>query len=139
MTRTVTRLFDRFEDAKSAVAELERMGVPHSDISIVASDAQRAYANDDQTLTADEKAREAGKDASTGATVGAGLGGAGGLLAGLGMLAIPGLGPVVAAGWGDVAQRKIPANWRECSGPEPKAGKFTDDRRQIAARGSSRS
>jgi len=27
------------------------------------------------------------------------IGGAGGLLAGLGMLAIPGLGPVVAAGW----------------------------------------
>ncbi len=99
MTRTVTRLFDRFEDAKSAVAELERMGVPHSDISIVASNADGAHANDDRTVTADEKAREAGKDASRGATVGAGLGGAGGLLAGLGLLAIPGLGPVVAAGW----------------------------------------
>lgn len=31
--------------------------------------------------------------------VGAVVGGAGGLLAGLGMLAIPGVGPVVAAGW----------------------------------------
>jgi hypothetical protein len=31
--------------------------------------------------------------------VSAGVGGAAGLLAGLGLLAIPGLGPVVAAGW----------------------------------------
>src|SRR5207302_4599362 len=34
-----------------------------------------------------------------GAGVGALLGGTGGLLAGLGVMAIPGLGPVVAAGW----------------------------------------
>jgi hypothetical protein len=32
-------------------------------------------------------------------TTGAALGGVGGLLAGLGLLAIPGLGPIVAAGW----------------------------------------
>ena len=38
-------------------------------------------------------------DVSRGATAGALIGGAGGLLAGLGLLAIPGLGPVVAAGW----------------------------------------
>ncbi|MGV8953137.1 MAG: hypothetical protein ACOH2M_18715, partial [Cypionkella sp.] len=37
--------------------------------------------------------------AGTGAGIGALLGGAGGLLAGLGALAIPGIGPVVAAGW----------------------------------------
>ncbi len=35
----------------------------------------------------------------SGASTGAVLGGLGGLLAGLGLLAIPGLGPVVAAGW----------------------------------------
>src|SRR5205085_10409881 len=34
-----------------------------------------------------------------GAGIGGVLGGGAGLLAGLGMLAIPGLGPVVAAGW----------------------------------------
>lgn len=38
-------------------------------------------------------------DVSRGATTGALFGGAGGLLAGLGLLAIPVLGPVVAAGW----------------------------------------
>ena len=31
--------------------------------------------------------------------LGAGIGGAAGLLAGLGLMAIPGIGPVVAAGW----------------------------------------
>ena len=38
-------------------------------------------------------------DVSRGVSTGAVLGGAGGLLAGLGLLAIPGLGPIVAAGW----------------------------------------
>ena len=36
---------------------------------------------------------------ATGATLGAVAGGGAGLLAGLGMMAIPGVGPVVAAGW----------------------------------------
>jgi hypothetical protein len=35
----------------------------------------------------------------TAPAIGAGVGGAAGLLAGLGLLAIPGLGPVLAAGW----------------------------------------
>jgi uncharacterized membrane protein len=38
-------------------------------------------------------------DTAKGAGIGAALGGTAGLLAGLGLLAIPGLGPVVAAGW----------------------------------------
>jgi hypothetical protein len=38
-------------------------------------------------------------DAAKGAGIGGALGGTAGLLAGLGLLAIPGLGPVVAAGW----------------------------------------
>jgi hypothetical protein len=38
-------------------------------------------------------------DVNRGASTGAVLGGVGGLLAGLGLLAIPGLGPIVAAGW----------------------------------------
>jgi hypothetical protein len=38
-------------------------------------------------------------DAAAGAGLGAAVGGAGGLLTGLGIMAIPGVGPVVAAGW----------------------------------------
>lgn len=41
----------------------------------------------------------AAEGAGTGAGIGAVAGGAGGLLTGLGIMAIPGVGPVVAAGW----------------------------------------
>jgi len=44
-------------------------------------------------------ARADDTNAAEGAGIGATVGGAAGLLAGLGMLAIPGIGPVVAAGW----------------------------------------
>lgn len=89
MSKTITQLFDNYSDASNAVTELERLGVPHGDISLVASNADRAHGDHDSVRD----------DVGKGATTGALLGGAGGLLAGLGMLAIPGLGPVVAAGW----------------------------------------
>ncbi len=52
------------------------MGVPHSDISIVANNADGAHGTGDRTLTDDEKAREAGEDAGKGASIGGVLGGA---------------------------------------------------------------
>ncbi|RWN49584.1 MAG: hypothetical protein EOS03_03810 [Mesorhizobium sp.] len=88
--KTVTGLFDNYDQASDAVGELEATGVPHEDISIVAS-------NSSGRLTGE--ASEAGEDAAAGAGVGAVIGGAGGLLTGLGLMAIPGVGPVVAAGW----------------------------------------
>jgi hypothetical protein len=94
MTRTITRTFDSHSDAVAAVAELERLGVPTSSISIIANNRDRAHGDRDY-VNQSEAAEDAGKGASAGAL----LGGAGGLLAGLGVLAIPGLGPVVAAGW----------------------------------------
>ncbi|HEY2047905.1 MAG TPA: hypothetical protein VGH03_01075 [Caulobacteraceae bacterium] len=99
MSRTITRLFDNFADAERAVAELERMGVPHRDISLIAGNADKSHDHrgpyDDGRTPGDHAARDAGKGAATGGAIG----GVGGLLAGLGLLAIPGLGPVVAAGW----------------------------------------
>jgi hypothetical protein len=101
MSKTITRLFDTYADAERAVVELESLGVPHRDISLVASNADKSHDHrgphraDDGHTTADHAADDAGKGATTGGLIG----GAGGLLAGLGMLAIPGLGPVVAAGW----------------------------------------
>lgn len=59
-----------------------------------------AYPDDDvRTMTTRSTAPEAGTAAGTGATIGTVLGGGAGLLAGIGALAIPGIGPVVAAGW----------------------------------------
>ncbi len=94
MSQTVTGLFDTYEAAQVAVQDLEASGVPHRDISIVANNAHGQH----DALGA-HRANEAGEDAGKGAGLGATVGGVGGLLAGLGLLAIPGLGPVVAAGW----------------------------------------
>lgn len=86
---TITALYDTYESATSAVRDLEAAGVPHSDISIVASNADSRHGGHS----------DAGEDAGTGAGIGAAVGGLGGLLTGLGIMAIPGVGPVVAAGW----------------------------------------
>ncbi|WP_420878188.1 hypothetical protein [Rhizobium changzhiense] len=51
------------------------------------------------TRQAPDRDSDVGEDAATGAGIGAAVGGAGGLLTGLGLMAIPGVGPVVAAGW----------------------------------------
>jgi len=87
--RTVTGLFDDYADAKTAVSELEAAGVPSRDISIVSSNADGRYV----------EGSKAAEGAGAGAGIGAVVGGAGGLLTGLGVMAIPGVGPVVAAGW----------------------------------------
>ena len=101
MSKTVTRLFDSYADAERAVSALESLGVPHKDISLVANNADKAHDHHGSHTPGDghTAADHAGDDAGKGATAGTVLGGAGGLLAGLGLLAIPGLGPVVAAGW----------------------------------------
>jgi hypothetical protein len=88
MMRTVTGLFDDHSDARSAVSKLEAAGIPSNDISIVSNKAGRI-----------DRDSDVGEDAATGAGIGAAVGGAGGLLTGLGLMAIPGVGPVVAAGW----------------------------------------
>ncbi|GJE39575.1 hypothetical protein [Methylobacterium persicinum] len=100
--QTVTALFDRYEDASAAVAKLEAGGIPHGDISLVGNNEGDRHAglggHDGTHVSADTK--EKAKDGTgTGATLGTVVGGAAGLLAGLGLLAIPGVGPVVAAGW----------------------------------------
>lgn len=87
--KTVSGLFDDYSDATAAVNALEALGVPSRDISIVANNVDDRYS--------DESA--AAEGAGTGAGIGAAVGGVGGLLTGLGIMAIPGVGPVVAAGW----------------------------------------
>jgi hypothetical protein len=103
MKRTITRLYDNRNDALEAAHELERMGIPDDDVSIVASNKDNWFdgksaigsKHDRDGDKRDDRKEGAVKGAATGGIVGAGAG----LLAGLGVLAIPGLGPVVAAGW----------------------------------------
>lgn len=99
--KTITRLFDSYSEAERAVTELERIGVPHRDISLIGNNSDNAHDHRDHHQPGDGHtvADHAGDDAGKGATTGTVIGGVGGLLAGLGLLAVPGLGPVVAAGW----------------------------------------
>jgi uncharacterized membrane protein len=90
--KTVTGLFDSYVDAETAVSQLRSLGVDHDDISVVSN-------NSDSRHKMDADDNDAAEDAGKGAGIGAVLGGAGGLLTGLGIMAIPGVGPVVAAGW----------------------------------------
>src|SRR4051794_23333034 len=103
---TISRLYDDYDTAARVVADLERAGVPHDDVSIVASNAEGWYDRDrtgDRTTSRVDRDHDGRDDRAEGAAAGAGigatLGGVAGLLAGLGLLAIPGIGPVVAAGW----------------------------------------
>ena len=84
--KTITRVYDTYGQARQVVAELEEAGAPPSDINIIAN----RYVCE-ETVHGEEPA-------GAGAGIGVALGGTAGLLAGLGMIAIPGLGPVVAAG-----------------------------------------
>ena len=102
MTVTISRLYDNYGDARRAVRDLEAAGVQHSDISIIASNADNWY-DKDKGDTYPDRDMDGKDDRAEGAAAGAGLGaaagGAVGALTGLGLLAIPGVGPIVAAGW----------------------------------------
>jgi len=100
MSHIITRLFDNFTDARHAIVELEDAGVSRSDISLVSHRANKSHAGVHVREPHDHTAAQAaGAEGGAGVAVGVVLGAAGGLLAGLGLIAIPGLGPVIAAGW----------------------------------------
>jgi hypothetical protein len=98
---TIVALFDDYREAEGAIRELESMGVPSTDMNLVANNAGDRYGNYPQ-YGLDRPTRtdrtDTASGAGTGAGIGAVLGGAAGLLAGIGALAIPGLGPFIAAG-----------------------------------------
>ena len=79
-------------DAECGAADLISAGFSSRDISVLLPDAGSKHA------MAHEKARNAAEGTSAGATAGGLLGGALGILAGVGALVIPGIGPIVAAG-----------------------------------------
>ena len=78
--------------AEAAVDHLLSVGFANEAISVLLPDDEstRAFAH--------EKATKAPEGATTGATTGGVVGGTLGLLAGIGALAIPGVGPLIAAG-----------------------------------------
>ena len=130
--QTITALYDDYDAASTAVTQLEAAGIPHANISIVSSNEGDRHAGRLQTTNEvggtdhGETAEKASGGAGTGATLGTVLGGAAGLLTGLGLLAIPGVGPVVAAGWlvttpdggRDRRRRRRARRWPDRCGPE---------------------
>lgn len=92
MDKRVIGVYDNVDDAIRAVEELKAQGYDREDISLVAKDRDEVKAVNAETGTKAEEGLAAG------AAAGGLLGGATGLLAGVGALAIPGIGPILAAG-----------------------------------------
>jgi hypothetical protein len=78
--------------AEHAIDTLTKSGFPISDVSVLVPET---LGSKDMGM---EKATKAPEGAAAGASSGAVLGGTLGLLAGIGALAIPGVGPLIAAG-----------------------------------------
>jgi hypothetical protein len=78
--------------AETAVDELISAGFPSADVSVLLPDVQSTKE------LAHEKNTKAPEGTATGVAAGGAVGGTLGLLAGIGALAIPGLGPFIAAG-----------------------------------------
>jgi len=95
-THTIVGFFPTRERAESAVSELIREGFSREDISVVASN------KNDVTATRSPDTPNLGPIKETGSTNDTGekavIGGMAGFIAGIVALAIPGIGPVIAAG-----------------------------------------
>lgn len=96
MNRTIAGVFDTPSRASQAVQELINNGVRRDDISVVTLH-KHTDGTLGETATVDDGSN-AGQGAGVGAVSGGVLGGTLGLLVGIGALAIPGIGPVLAAG-----------------------------------------
>src|SRR5918998_1214930 len=89
---TVVGVFNNRNEAEMAIQQLRNAGFRSEDIGILVRDQDVARDIADDTGT------EVGEGAATGAVTGGVLGGIAGLLVGIGALATPGIGPVLAAG-----------------------------------------
>ncbi len=92
MSKAVFCLARSSAHAQSIIGKLRDVGFPDSDISVLYPDSSGT-----QDLS-HQKGTKAPEGAATGAGTGGVVGGTVGLLAGLGALAIPGVGPFIAAG-----------------------------------------
>jgi uncharacterized protein (TIGR02271 family) len=89
---TVVGVFHNPEDARDAINALKDAGFRGDDIGLLMRD------RDEARDMAAETGTKAGEGAATGALAGGLLGGLAGWLVGIGALAIPGVGPFIAAG-----------------------------------------
>lgn len=88
MTRTVVGLFRDSDEAQAALQDLESAGFTRDHLNLVAYDGSGQYTD----------LAKRGSELGANTTKGAAAGGVAGLLIGLAAVAIPGVGPIVAAG-----------------------------------------
>ena len=79
MTVTISRLYDSYSEATEAVTNLERAGVPQSDISIVSNNSDNWYSENTARRTTGgpatvDRDRDGVDDRAEGAATGAGIG-----------------------------------------------------------------
>ena len=86
----VIGIFDNASQAHAAVERMINAGIDRDQISLVTRDSTQEMTHEET----EERTSGAGK----GAGIGAAVGGIGGLIAGIAGLAIPGIGPILAAG-----------------------------------------
>jgi len=92
MIKKISATFEREEQAIQAIHDLQAAGYNQDNISIVTKDRKESEALRTETGT------KAPEGLTAGAITGGTLGGAAGVIASLGALAIPGVGPLLAAG-----------------------------------------
>lgn len=92
MNKKIVGVFYTEHEASRAIEDLKSHGFLTEDISVIARNKRDVEAISDETGT------KAPEGMASGAATGGILGGVTGLLAGIGALAIPGIGPIIAAG-----------------------------------------
>src|SRR6187399_1646910 len=110
MNQAVFGIANTPQQANAIVERLQSTGFLNDDISVLFPDKQgtRDFAH--------EKSTKAPEGAATGGVAGMGIGAALGWLAGIGSLAIPGVGPFIAAGpimaaLGELQSAALPVAW----------------------------
>lgn len=97
-THNVVALFSSHDEAEAAVRALVDSGVDRADIGIVARDRKRGKDTGRETVAGFKEKSTDGTTIGENIAGGAVFGALGGLLLELAALAIPGIGPIVAAG-----------------------------------------
>ena len=101
--KRVVGIFKTENQAIKAIERLKKDGYREDEISVITKDREQLdrvsdVAGDVHDVREDRVGSDTGSKAAGGAVTGGTIGGIGGLLLGLGSFAIPGVGPLVAAG-----------------------------------------
>jgi len=92
MSKTISCTLAKTSQAETVLHKLQTEGIPNKDVSVLFPERE------DTKRFVQEKHTKAPEGAATGVTTGGVMGGVIGWLVGIGTLAIPGIGPFIAAG-----------------------------------------